>query len=87
MGTVLAESQTGTALPEMSMSLAGPDDRVEALHGWYLNGEVRTRPRWKDPRSAPRRRAPRSCVTRWQTSGRSSRMFGEAGTGRIRRRG
>lgn len=33
-------------LAEMSMSLdgyvAGPGDRVEALHGWYLNGEVET---------------------------------------------
>jgi len=36
----------GTVLAEMSMSLdgyvAGPDDQVEALHGWYLNGEVET---------------------------------------------
>ena len=36
----------GKVLTEMSMSLDGyvadPDDRVEALHGWYLNGEVET---------------------------------------------
>jgi dihydrofolate reductase len=36
----------GTVLAEMSMSLDGyvadPDDRVEALHGWYLSGEVET---------------------------------------------
>lgn len=36
----------GKVLAEMSMSLdgyvAGPDDQVEALHGWYLNGDVET---------------------------------------------
>jgi dihydrofolate reductase len=36
----------GKVLAEMSMSLdgyvAGPDDQVDALHGWYLNGEVET---------------------------------------------
>ena len=36
----------GTVVAEMSMSLdgyvAGQDDRVEGLHGWYLNGEVET---------------------------------------------
>jgi len=36
----------GKVLAEMSMSLdgyvAGPDDQVEALHGWYGGGEVET---------------------------------------------
>jgi dihydrofolate reductase len=36
----------GTVVAEMSMSLdgyvAGRDDQVEGLHGWYLNGEVET---------------------------------------------
>jgi dihydrofolate reductase len=36
----------GKVLAEMSMSLdgyvAGPDDQVGALHGWYLSGEVET---------------------------------------------
>jgi dihydrofolate reductase len=39
--------EVGKVLAEMSMSLdgyvAGPGDRVEALHGWYLDGEVETR--------------------------------------------
>jgi dihydrofolate reductase len=37
----------GKVLAEMSMSLDGyvasPDDRVEMLHGWYVNGQVETR--------------------------------------------
>jgi len=36
----------GKVLAEMSMSLdgyvAGPDEQVEALHGWYGGGEVET---------------------------------------------
>jgi dihydrofolate reductase len=42
----LRGGDVGTVLAEMSMSLdgyvAGLGDRVEALHGWYVDGEVET---------------------------------------------
>ncbi|MFZ0387339.1 MAG: hypothetical protein WAL22_16880 [Solirubrobacteraceae bacterium] len=56
-----------TVMAEMSMSLDGYvadlGDGVDALHAWYVSGDVETRRAQPDSRFALRQEAPKSCAT------------------------